>query len=108
MTTSLDEYLYAQNALGDDGPDSEPTFTDRGITRRHVARRPGRCEHCPIGRGIRPGEAYTVYVGLDDDREFFHERHCAVTHDECRAAMPETAPPCRPSTGTYGPEEIPF
>lgn len=83
-----------QNRLGDDGgPDRiEPSFTDGGVVRRHTARRPLSCDECPIGRGIQPGEQYSVYVGLDDHHEFFCERHCESASAECRAAMPPPPP----------------
>lgn len=92
----------------------EPSFADGGVVRRHTARRPLSCDDCPSGRGIRPGEAYRVFVGLRDDgyRDFFCERHCASTPDECRADLPaEERPkpaPARQLPVDYDPDNIPF
>jgi hypothetical protein len=103
-----------QNRLGEDGgPDRiEPSFTEGGVVRRHTARRPVVCDDCPIGRGVRVGERYSVHVGLDlDRRDFFREWHCETMADECRAALPPPPPVERtpPPTGVpIDPDNLPF
>jgi hypothetical protein len=101
--------------LEQDGPvEPEPSFADGGIVRRHTARWPLSCDDCPSGRGIRPGERYSIFVGLTDDeyRDFFCERHCDGMSDECRAALPQEerpAPaPARHVHHDYDPDNIPF
>ncbi len=91
----------------------EPSFAGGGIVRRHTARRPLSCHDCPSGRGIKPGERYTVFVGIsDDDRDFFCERNCDGMPDECRAVLraeERPAPvPARHAPVDHDPETIPF
>jgi hypothetical protein len=95
----------------DDDPVLEPTFADGGVVRTHVARRPGPCEECPIGRGVLPGERYRVFVGLDEQGDFFSKRYCTTASAECLAAMPSIAQPYRahaPCSLADDPDNIPF
>ncbi|MGU3543555.1 hypothetical protein [Methylobacterium sp. A52T] len=93
-----------------DPVEHEPTFADGGVLRRHIARRAGRCDECPIGRGVQKGERYTVFVGLDDDRQFFSHRSCASRPAECQVADPpierrrDPQGPCLP----HDPDNLPF
>lgn len=80
----------------DEPEDDEPTFADRGVVRRHTARRALSCDDCPTGRGIQPGERYAVHVGLDEHGDFFCERSCAATPDACRAARAAQPDPPEP------------
>ncbi len=99
-----------RDVYGDPEP-YEPSFADGGIVRRHTARRELSCEGCPSGRGIRPGEAYRVFVGISDDgyRSFFCERHCDGMPDECRALLLRERPaPARHVHHDYDPDNLPF
>ncbi|QGY03186.1 hypothetical protein MMSR116_15810 [Methylobacterium mesophilicum SR1.6/6] len=92
-----------------DPVEHEPTFADGGVLRRHTARKPGRCDGCPIGRGVQPGERYTVYVALTE-HGFYSHRSCASRPAECQAADPpierrrDPQGPCIP----YDPDNLPF
>lgn len=100
-----------QNTVGEDGPDDEPTFTDGGITRQHVAKRDLACVECPFGRGIRKGERYEVHVGLDDDGVFATHRYCLAQSDGCLEEPELPFPPRERRTPPAPPspfDDIPF
>lgn len=87
-----------------------PSFADRGVVRRHTARRAVSCDSCPTGRGIQLGERYAVHVGLDEGRSFFCERFCDGMPDACRAALPPlpAASAPRGPAVPFDPDNIPF